>query len=129
MEIEEELQEEANGQGNKTNYLQQARAWFKGMDFNALLTMDNLLKNAPFVFFLFLLTLIYIGNTHEMENTTRDIDRLKDELKEVRWQYMSAKAELMYNCKMTEVATAVEPLGLKELTSPPKKIVIEKGEY
>ena len=57
------------------------------------------------------------------------LEQVKKEMKEFRWRYMSAKADLMYNCKMTEVANAVKPLGLKTLDSPPQKIVIAKGEY
>lgn len=126
MDIEEELQDEAN---NNINYLQVAREWFKNMDFNAMVSAENLTANAPFILFLFFLVLVYIGNTHQMETTARDIDRTKDQLKQVRWRYMSAKSELMYNCKQTEVASAVHPLGLRELKSPPNKIVIGNDEY
>lgn len=126
MDIEKELQDEAN---NNINYLKQFGAWLKKVDFNAMFSVENLTANAPFILFLFFLVLVYIGNTHEMENTVRDIDRTKDELRQVRWEYMSAKSELMYNCKQTEVAVAVKPLGLKELKEPPKKIVIAADEY
>ncbi len=126
MDIEEELLEEAN---NNTNYLKMVVEWFKSFDFNALVSMENITANAPFILFLFFLVLVYIGNTHEMETTVRDIDRTKDQLKQVRWRYMSAKSELMYNCKQTEVASAVRTMGLRELKSPPNKIVIATDEY
>ena len=51
---------------------------------------------------------------------------MKTELKEVRWNFMATKSDLMYKSKQTEVAKAVEGMGLKEITSPPKKIVIEE---
>lgn len=126
MDIEEELREEAQ---NNVNYLKMVSDWVRAIDLNAMFSTENVLRNANFILFLFVLVLIYIGNTHEMQTTTRDIDRKKQEIKQVRWQYMSARSELMYNCKQTEVAVAVKSLGLKELTSPPHKIVIEKGEY
>jgi len=93
------------------------------------ISADNFFANMPFILFLAGLAVIYIYNTHKMETTTRQIDKLKNEMKEYRWQYMSAKSNLMYNSKQTEVATAVEPTGLKELRVPPKKIVVKKGEY
>ncbi len=125
MEIEEELQEPA---GTKSNYAK-AVEWLKGIDLKTTFSLDNMLKNAAYLAFLFFLLILYIGNTHEMDNTSRRIEAVKKEMKEYRWRYMSAKADLMYNCKMTEVAKAVVPLGLKTLDAPPKKITIAKGEY
>lgn len=125
MEIEEELREP---EGTKSGYTKLVE-WLKGVDIKQVFTLEYALKNSAYFMFLFGLLILYIGNTHEMENTTRRIDQVKKEMKEFRWRYMSAKADLMYNCKMTEVANAVKPLGLKTLDSPPQKIVIAKGEY
>jgi len=94
------------------------------VDFNEIFSLPNILANIPFLLFLFLLTIFYIGGIHTVENTTRRTNKLKSEIKEIRWEYMSIKADLMYKSKQTEVAKSVESLGLKELKSPPKKIVI-----
>ncbi len=96
------------------------------LDFNSMLTMENFIANMPYFLFLVVLAMIYISNTHTVEGTTRSIDKMKTELKEVRWNYMAIKSDLMYKSKQTEVASAVEEMGLKEITSPPKKIVIEE---
>ena len=125
MEIEEELQEP---EGTKSNYAK-AVEWIKSIDLMAIFSLDNMLKNSAYLAFLFFLMILYIGNSHEMDNTSRRIEAVKKEMKEYRWRYMSAKADLMFNCKMTEVAQAVQPLGLKTLDAPPQKIVIAKGEY
>ncbi|MDX2002660.1 MAG: FtsL-like putative cell division protein [Chitinophagales bacterium] len=93
------------------------------------LNPENLFANLPFVLFLAALAVVYIYNTHSMETTLRDIDKTKQELKEYRWRYMSGKSKLMFNSKQTEIATSVQPLGLKELTTPPKKIEVKEGEY
>ena len=99
---------------------------FLRMDFNSMLTVENFVKNLPFFFFLVVLTMLYISNTHTVEGTFKQIDKSKAELKEVRWNYMSTKSDLMYKSKQTEVAKAVEGMGLKEITVPPKKIEIEE---
>lgn len=125
MEIEDELQEP---EGTKSGYTK-AVEWLKGLDIKGMFSLDNMLKNSAYLVFLFALLILYIGNTHEMDNTARRIEAVKKEMKEYRWRYMSAKADLMFNCKMTEVAVAVKPLGLKTLESPPQKITIAKGEY
>ncbi|CAN5243683.1 hypothetical protein BH09BAC1_BH09BAC1_25930 [soil metagenome] len=125
VEIDDELQEP---EGTKSGYTKTVE-WIKGIDIMAIFSLDNMLKNSAYLAFLFFLLILYIGNTHEMENTTRHIDAVKKEMKEYRWRYMSAKADLMFNCKMTEVARSVQPLGLKTLEAPPQKITIAKGEY
>jgi hypothetical protein len=125
MEIEEELQEP---EGTKSGYTKLVE-WLKGIDLKQVFTLEYALKNSAYLIFLFGLVILYIGNTHELDNTSRRIEVVKKEMKEYRWRYMSAKADLMYNCKMTEVAQAVKPLGLRTLDAPPKKIVIAKGEY
>ncbi len=99
---------------------------FLRLDFNEMMKPEKLRSNLPYFLFLVLLAMIYISNTHSVESTFKLIDKMKVELKEVRWNYMSAKSDLMYRCKQTEVAKAVEPMGLKEITAPPKKILIEE---
>jgi len=99
---------------------------FLRMDFNKMLKPENLVANMPFFLFLALLAMIYIGNTHSVEKIFKQIDKTKNELKEIRWNYMSAKSDLMFKSKQTEVAKAVETLGLREITDPPKKIVVDK---
>ncbi|MDZ4847505.1 MAG: FtsL-like putative cell division protein [Chitinophagales bacterium] len=94
------------------------------MDFNSMLTMESMVANMPYFLFLVVLAMVYISNTHTVEGTIRSIDKMKTELKEVRWNFMATKSDLMYKSKQTEVAKAVEEMGLKEITSPPIKIEI-----
>lgn len=94
-----------------------------------LLSLETILNNVGYFLFLAFLLLLYIGNTHYSEKTIRKIDRMKKVLREERWEYMTAKNDLMFNTKQTELASKVNARGLKELKEPPKKIVISKGEY
>jgi hypothetical protein len=41
------------------------------------------------------------------------------ELKELQYEYKTLKSEVMFRSKQSEMAKAVEPLGLKELMLPP----------
>lgn len=93
------------------------------------ITYDKMVENIPFIIFLAGLAIVYIWNTHYAEKTRRDKDKLNRELKEYRWEYVSAKSELMFKSKQSEVLKLVEPSGLKELTTSPKKIVVSKDEY
>lgn len=86
-----------------------------------------LVTNLRYVLFVSLFALFYIANTHYAEKNMRQINTLQKELRELESQYMTSKSELMYKSKLTEVAKLVKPYGLRELTKPPQKIVIEEG--
>lgn len=83
----------------------------------------------PYLCFLALLGMVYIANSHFAVNNVRRIDKLNKEVKELRWEYKSLKAELMFKSKLTEVAKKVDTLGIKELIEPPKKIIVKSDEY
>lgn len=85
-------------------------------------------QNMPFILFLSALALVYIANSHLAEKKIRRINKLGREIKELKWEYLNVKSELMFRSKMSEVSKAVTPLGLKSLNSPPQKIELEKKE-
>ena len=76
-------------------------------------------RNIPFFLFLAGLAVIYIYNGHYADKTIRSINKVSKELKELHHEYKTLKSEVMFRSKQSELAKAVEPLGLKELTSPP----------
>ncbi|MHB1921907.1 MAG: FtsL-like putative cell division protein [Chitinophagaceae bacterium] len=79
-------------------------------------------KNLPFILFLSLLALIYIGNGHYADKNMREINTTSHQLKELRWKYLSIKSDLMFRSKLSEVSKALEPVGLQPLDSPPRII-------
>lgn len=89
----------------------------------------NLLNNIPLLLFVAFLGLVHVANNHYLENKVRRINALETEIKELRWNYMTSKSNLMLKSKQSEVAEMVEQLGLKELTTPPHKIEVKKNEY
>jgi hypothetical protein len=78
-----------------------------------------IMKNVTFFLFLAALAVIYIYNGHYADKTVRDINRTNKELKELQYEYKTLKSEVMFRSKQSELAKAVEPFGLKELTQPP----------
>ena len=78
----------------------------------------------PYVFFLTVLAILYIGNSFYAERTIREIDKTGKELKELRSEFITGKSELMYRSKLSEVAAAISKSGLKEATVAPKKILL-----
>jgi hypothetical protein len=83
------------------------------------LNYQSVVKQVPFFLFLAMLAVIYIYNGHFADKTIRQINRLAKEVKELQYEYKSVKSEVMFRSKQSELAKAVEPLGLKELTTAP----------
>jgi len=84
-----------------------------------LLRYQWIVKNIPFFLFLGLLAVIYIYNGHYADKVVRDISRTNKEVKELQYEYKTLKSEVMFRSKQSELAKAVEPLGLKEMVKPP----------
>ena len=89
------------------------------------LSKDNVIHQLPFILFLTLIGLGYIANGYLAEKSVREISRINTELKELKSEYITTKSELMFMSNQSEVARASAPIGLKESTVPPKKIVVK----
>ncbi len=94
----------------------------------SFLTRDTVLNNIPFLLFLFGIGILYIGNSHFAESSVITMNKLNRELKELRSDFISTRSELMFVSKQSEVAKAVESMGIYESVVPPKKIVITEEE-
>lgn len=90
---------------------------------------EKISKNIQFLFFWFLLCMVYIWNNHLAQNLVRDINKKAKELKEMRWDYLTIKSDLMYESKLTEVLPRANQLGLEELNNPPIKLTVKKKDY
>ena len=72
--------------------------------------------------FIFLIGIIYVGNTHYYEKTVRKIRQLEREVDALRVDYTTLQADYMFDSKQSEVAKRVAPMGLYEAPYPPPKI-------
>lgn len=86
-------------------------------------------RQTNFVFFLAALALVYIANSYYAEGMSRKIDDLNQELKELHYEYISTKSELMQQTKQSEIAKKLKNSGLKESTEPVKKLIIKTEDY
>lgn len=82
-------------------------------------------KYLPKILFVMALSLIYISNTHYAEKTVRRISAMQAEVEDLRADYTTLKADLMFASKQSEVARKVNSMGLKESIRPPYKVVVE----
>jgi hypothetical protein len=86
------------------------------------LTNEKTLKHLPFLLFLALIAILYIANGYYADDKIREVNKINNELKELRSEYISVKSDLMFVSKQSEVAKSVELMGLKEPVVPPMKI-------
>ena len=93
---------------------------FLGGDY---LSKDRVIGNLPFLFYAAILAIIYIGNTYYAEKTFTDIEHTKNELKELRYQYITTKSMLMFQSRQSEIFKRARLYGLQETMIPPYKIL------
>ncbi len=89
-------------------------------------TTDEATRALPFVLFLALLGMVYIGNRHLAEKNIRDIDKLSKEVHELTWEYKVTKADLAFKSTLSEVAKRADTLGIRESIQPAQKITIKE---
>lgn len=79
----------------------------------------------PFILFLAVLGMAYIGNRHYAENNIRHIGKLNKEVKLLSAEYKVLQAQLMLKSTKSEISDLVDTLGIVEPVEPPKKIVVK----
>lgn len=94
---------------------------FKEFLDGSILTKKIVTKQLPFILFLTLLALIYIGNRYRTERIYRKVTELHEEVDNLRTEQIITTAKLMNLSRPSSVSQMVsnKNLGLKELTSPP----------
>ena len=97
-------------------------------DYTALgnFSAELIIKNLAFFVFLGMLGIVYIANTHYSEKKIKTIQKVEEEIKKYRWEYMALKSEVMKNTKQSEIAKEVKDQGVRSNSKTPKKIVINK---
>jgi hypothetical protein len=93
------------------------------LEWKRLFNYHWIVKNMSFFLYLALLAVIYISNGHFADKMIRNINMSGRELKELEYEYKTAKGEIMFRSKQSELSKAVAPMGLKEAQDPPFKLV------
>ena len=97
--------------------------------FNSFFQNGLPLKYLPYIFFVVAIGIFYIGNNHYTEKTIRKTHKIEQKVEDLRAHYRTLQADYMHARLQSEVAKRVQKIGLKESSTPPRKIVIKKGEY
>lgn len=89
------------------------------------LTREKVLGNMPFILFCAGLMLVYIAYGYSSERVVRDLDHTGSELKELRSEYITVRAQLEKQEQQSQVASGIGELGLRESRVPPLKITVD----
>lgn len=86
---------------------------------------DRSFQYFPFLLFLAFLASIYIANNYLAENKVRKANEMRENLKEMRYEYITGKSELMEASKQSKISKSLIKIGIKENTEPVKSIKIK----
>lgn len=92
----------------------------------SILTRERVIRSIPYVFYIAILAMFYIANTYYAEKTIMESYRLRKEIKELRYEFVTTRSALMYESKQTQVAGRLEPAGVLESRVPPVKLILPK---
>ena len=94
----------------------------------SFLTNEKNIKHLPYIIFLTFLAILYIANGYYADDKIREVNKISNQLKELRTEYIYTKSQLMFASKQSEVAKSVHELGLKEPVVPPIVIEVDSSE-
>jgi len=85
---------------------------------------ERLTKNIRYVLFVIVLGIFYIANGYSTEKLHRERVALEKEVRDLRFESITAAADLMFRSKQSEVIKQVrkEGLNLEESKEPPMKL-------
>ncbi len=78
------------------------------------------------IFYVLFFVLIYIGNQHFVEKKIREINKMEEEVEELRTYFITIKNNYMFSKKESEVLKRVKKIGLESSKVPPEKIILNK---
>ncbi|MEI7499823.1 MAG: FtsL-like putative cell division protein [Bacteroidota bacterium] len=109
----------------KTNRSRKVVKEFLGGEY---LSKEWVTGNLTYILYVALLAMIYIGNTYYTEKKFKDIERTKNELKELHYKYINTKSILMFQGRQSEILKRAMKYGLQETSLPPYKIFYSGDE-
>jgi hypothetical protein len=96
------------------------KEWFDG----SIIAREAIVKQLPFILFISFFGVLYIGNRYHAEKVVRGLDKIQQEVNDLRAESITTASELMMMSRQSEVFKLVqkENLDLEESVVPPKKI-------
>ncbi|HMM10524.1 MAG TPA: FtsL-like putative cell division protein [Bacteroidales bacterium] len=85
-------------------------------------------EQTKFLLFLVGIAFFYIGNSYYIEKLARENDKLNREMKELHFEYVSLKSQVMFESRQSELARKLKKTGITESIEPVQKIVVKSTD-
>ena len=97
----------------------------KGIFSGRILTQAGVVRQFPYILFLTMLALFYIGNRFHAERLVRKLGKLQTEVKDLCSEQVTIASELMNISRPSEVTKLVKEknIGLELPETPPEKLI------
>lgn len=92
------------------------------------LTSESFLKQYTFVLFVSFLTLIYIAQNFYADKILLSIEREKDRVRELRFEYVTTSEHLSKMLQASQLKEKLKHHGIKPSVVPPQKIIIRSSK-
>ncbi|NCO64221.1 MAG: S-adenosyl-methyltransferase [Flavobacteriales bacterium] len=89
------------------------------------LVSDDSFKNWRIIIFISILAIIMIASSHSADKKVYEIARLKNEVNEMRSQFIDGRSKLMRLKMESEVMKKMSEKGIAPSVIPPKKIRVK----
>lgn len=89
------------------------------------LVSDDALKNWRFILFVSFLAIVMIASSHSADKKVYEIARLKNEVKEMRSEFVDGRSRLMRLKMESSVVKIMKEKGMATSVIPPKKIKVK----
>ncbi len=90
----------------------------------SFLTREKFIKQAPFFFYVLGFAFVYIALNFYADKTLLTIERTKEEIKELRFEFVTVSSELIQFTQASNVKNILAEDGLKRPVTPPVKIFV-----
>lgn len=84
-------------------------------------------EQTKFLLFLVGIAFFYIGNSYYIEKLAREIDKMNREMKELHFEYVSVKSQVMFESRQSELVRKLKKTGITESVEPVNKIVVKSN--
>ncbi len=112
MMSKEDKKYREQGEGQEQRVRNDWRAAMRGVSSRAIV------NNVPFLAFVALLGVLYIGRNKQAVSTQRLLNAKYDTLRELRWEYVDVKSQMMQSQMEIQVMKAAGEKGMVPMTVP-----------
>jgi hypothetical protein len=116
-----------NQEATKPKAKKQKKNPLKAIIEGTILTRENVVKQLPFLIYIFLMAVMYIANSYNAEKAIIESTRTKKLNEEYRYSYINTHSKLMNVSRQSELAHKLVNTGIKELKAPPRKIIVPES--